>query len=248
MSDIKEYIRLQRQRDWLKRQLNNLVEKDLESFLRDLGKEIDRIIRTNTDPLTLTSESFKDLIEQFARELQRMMDNNLHTGSVRLAELHNQVKAALNFSYPIDYQLFPKSTVPSKPLIREIGRILSKYRDGSITEPATRRLIKKRFGVPVHHANSYINTQLAGFDNSAAKTIADLSGLKKAIYFGPIGPNTREFCRRLLGSPATYTEQEIRRMSNGQGLPVLRYCGGYRCMHEWLWVDEEWPEVKDLLE
>lgn len=240
MVDIPEYIKLSKQRSLLKQRLDNLVGRDFQSLLNEFERYVVKVFQESSNTLLLTSADFKKIVDDFLKELSRRSEFQLRTSRSQLIELHEQIKKTLEFNYPIDYQLFPKVTTPSTSLINEVRSILNKYRDGKLTEQNTQRLIKKRFRVPIYHAESYINTQLAGFDNSAAQDIATLAGLTKAMYFGPVGKNTRPFCLSLLSKGGTYTKQQIEGMSNGQGLPVLRYCGGYRCMHEWIWVDPEW--------
>lgn len=246
MPDIKEYLRLQEQRTRIKQELNKLFGRDFASLLRDFEREIDRMFAESGNRLLLTSQDFSQIVENFIRELVRRQEFNLQSGRASLIDLNERIKKALEFIYPIDYQLFPRKVLHPDGLVREVGALLKKYRNGDITESVVRRRIKQRFGTPVHHANTFVNTQLAGWDNTTAKTLADLSGLRKATYMGPLSANTRPFCINLLGSGQLYTEKQIREMDNGQGLPVIRYCGGYNCMHEWVWVDEEWPEVTDL--
>jgi hypothetical protein len=88
-------------------------------------------------------------------------------------------------------------------------------------------------------AKTITETALGAFDRIG--TIND--GIKvdgkdvKFTYFGP--PAQRYFCVNLLAMAKqgkTWTLAEIKAMSNGQGLPVLYYCGGFRCKHSWLKV------------
>lgn len=240
MADIPEYIKLSKQRSLFKQRLNGIIGRDLQSLLKEFERYIEKVFQESGNTLQLTSADFKDIVNRFLKELTNKSEFRLKVSRDELIGLHEQIKKALDFNYPIDYQLFPKVTQPTEPLLREVTAILTNYRQGKLTEQNTQRLIKKRFRVPIYHADSFINTQLAAFDNTTALEIANLAGLKRAQYFGPIGKNTREFCLKLLGKGGTYAEKEIRAMDNGQGLPVIRYCGGYRCMHEWLWIDPEW--------
>lgn len=240
MADIPEYIRLSKERSLLKQRLETVIGRDLQSLLKEFERYVERVFQQSGNTLQLTSADFKDIVNRFLKELTSRSEYQLRTSRDELIALHDKIKEALEFKYPIDYQLFPKVTQPTKSLIREVSSILIKYRDGKLTEQSTQRLIKKRFRVPIYHADAFINTQLAGFDNTAALDIAKFAGLSKAMYFGPVGKNTRQFCLTLLSKGGMYTEKQIRAMDNGQGLPVIRYCGGYRCMHEWLWVDPEW--------
>lgn len=240
MADIPEYIKLSKQRSILKKKLDRIIGRDLSSLLKEFEQYIDKIFQESDNTLMLTSADFKDIVNRFLKDLTDRSETRLWISRNELISLHNQIKRALEFNYPVDYLLFPKIVLPTEPLLREVASILIKHREGKLDQQMAQRLIKKRFRVPIYHASTFLNTQLAGFDNTAALEIANLAGLKEAKYFGPISKNTRQFCLHLLGIGGTYTENEIRAMDNGQGLPVIRYCGGYNCMHEWLWVDPEW--------
>ncbi len=247
MADIPEYIKLSKQRSLLKQRLDNLVGRDLQSLLKEFEHYIEKVFQESGNTLLLTSDDFRKIVDNFLKELSRRSEFQLRASRTELIQLHEEIKKALEFTYPVDYQLFPKVTTPTKSLLSEVTSVLKKYRDGKLTEQNTLRIIKRRFRVPIYHAESFVNTQLAGFDNSTAQDIANLAGLTRAMYFGPVGKNTRPFCLSLLSKGGTYTKAQIQGMSNGQGLPVLRYCGGYRCMHEWIWVDPEWKVSKSLL-
>ena len=56
------------------------------------------------------------------------------------------------------------------------------------------------------------------------------NGCTKFRYDGP-GSGTRDFCGLHKGK--IYTIQEILKLNNGQGLPVLIYMGGWNCRHWW---------------
>ena len=49
------------------------------------------------------------------------------------------------------------------------------------------------------------------------------------LYDGPDDAKKRPFCRAVIGR--VYTLEAIRRLDNGQGLPVETYRGGYNCRH-----------------
>lgn len=70
--------------------------------------------------------------------------------------------------------------------------------------------------------------------------------LYNGFYYGEQRDSTRAFCRSCIGN--TFTLKQINNMSNGQGLDVKIYAGGWNCIHSWLWVDPEWdPQLKETL-
>jgi len=63
-----------------------------------------------------------------------------------------------------------------------------------------------------------------------AQKIADASkqGVKYFRYEGPQG-SARAFCAERIGK--VYSAEEIEKMNNGHGLPVLYFMGGWNCRH-----------------
>lgn len=51
------------------------------------------------------------------------------------------------------------------------------------------------------------------------------------VYQGPDDGVTRGFCSELIG--LAFTERQIKRLDNGQGLPVMTNGGGWNCRHSW---------------
>lgn len=112
----------------------------------------------------------------------------------------------------------------------------------AVREDTPRREIEHQL---VHQLNksrraaaTVANTGLAAFDRIDTFRQAREAGVERFKYVGP--PAERPFCRDRLGK--TYTRVEIEQMSNGQGLPVATYGGGYNCRHTWQ-VDLEIPLV-----
>lgn len=92
------------------------------------------------------------------------------------------------------------------------------------------------------YAQTIARSQIAGYGRES-KTAKALSGaVYYAEYVGYIREHTRLFCReRLQGnSPRKdnfYHVDEIHALSNGpkQLKPVITYCGGWNCNHDWEW-------------
>lgn len=238
--DINEYYQLFKLKNKAKR---GFAEDTSEKFQQLIAKFEKLLIKNlnSTFPSNLSFSSFSDVIEAYFDELNRLTNNKMSYARTDLISINNSIKEALDFIYPIDYQLLPKANFDSLPTLLEMQGVIDRYRKNQITEQRTKRIIAQRLRKPAHVASTYLNTQLSGFDNQSIKTIADLSGLKKAVYFGPYRHgHTREFCEKLLLNRQPLTENQIRGLDNKQGLPVLKYCGGYNCMHEWMWIGDDW--------
>lgn len=100
-------------------------------------------------------------------------------------------------------------------------------------------LLANKFGKAERHAATIARTALGAFDRATAARQAALAGVGRFRYVGP--PASRDFCQHHLRK--TYTVEEIKRLNNGQGLPVLYYGGGWNCRHTW----EPVPEKSDTV-
>lgn len=90
-------------------------------------------------------------------------------------------------------------------------------------------LLANKFGKAERHARTIARTALGAFDRADTVRQANLAGVRYMRYVGP--PASRDFCQHHLRK--TYTVEEIKRLNNGQGLPVLYYGGGWNCRHTW---------------
>lgn len=237
---------MNRERNKLKQFIRQQLGIDLSRLLNNYDRQLATLI-SQSNSATITTSDFSTIINNIVNDLQKSGNSNLSSGRSDFVNLNDQIKAALDFNYPIDYSLLPRVNVDDQQLRREFGSVLSNYREGNINEYEMRRELRGRMHQPANIVNTYVNTQLAGFDNSSQKTIGDLAGLDSYVYIGPLNNNTRPFCRRLLENKQLFTENQVKAMDNEQGIPVIRYCGGYNCLHEWMRVAKEWAEVKDYL-
>ncbi len=83
-------------------------------------------------------------------------------------------------------------------------------------------------------ADAVAHTSKMTFSRTRTINQAIKAGVKEFDFMGP-GPQ-RKFCKDKYRK--RYTIKQIKRMDNGQGLPVLNFCGGYRCAHRWVAVIE----------
>lgn len=87
-------------------------------------------------------------------------------------------------------------------------------------------------------------TQLASVGRSAQASAAAELELDLYLYTGPRDGVTRDFCRPLINK--VVDEKQMRRLNNGQGLPVKTYGGGYNCRHSWSPITESFFEAANL--
>lgn len=99
----------------------------------------------------------------------------------------------------------------------------------------------------VNQVQTEVDTALKAFSRSIVTSKAKESGFDYFEYLGPDDSVTREFCQDVLEgnypglerSEPIYTVDEIESMDNGQDLPVMEYCGGYNCRHQWRPISNE---------
>lgn len=242
--DISEYLKLQIKRGEYKSVLNEVLGKDLSSVLNKYEKQLNIKIGKLLKSGTLTVSNLDELLKKFIAELTATNEEIKKLTAQSFIELHELAKKSLDVKYNVDYQLLPKHIPDSQKLRSEIQAIIEKFRKNEFTQTQMQRLVSKRLRIPSNTAYTITNTQIAGLDNSASKAIADLAFLEDVLYFGPTG-NSREFCEERVGR--IFTIKQIEEMDNGQGLPVIRYCGGYNCLHELIYVNRSWKELKEYL-
>lgn len=163
-------------------------------------------------------------------------------------------------------ELFAQQTVAGLPL-QPSARAIATARGfaatqmgevGGVSLRALSGLLQQAASVPMSKEKLVEQVQeIAKTTLSRARTIADtsLAGLQRAtaiqaaselpgdVVFRYSGPNdklTRPFCAKLVGK--TFSADEIRRMSNGQNLPVDLFGGGYNCRHSWQPMTRETAE------
>lgn len=92
----------------------------------------------------------------------------------------------------------------------------------------------------LHHARTNARMVVSTYNRIGREQVRAEAGLQHGYYAGEIRTNSRAFCIRCIGR--TFDMAQIARMSNGQGLDVKLYCGGWNCIHSWMWVEPEWDE------
>lgn len=96
--------------------------------------------------------------------------------------------------------------------------------------------VAERVGVAVTKAQSAVDSAVMGAGRHAVVSVARQSAKTDGLdikykYIGPLDVKTRPFCRKVINK--TFTEKQIEKMDNGQGLDVFTFCGGYNCRHSW---------------
>lgn len=96
----------------------------------------------------------------------------------------------------------------------------------------------------LHYAKTNARMVVSGYNRIGRDEVRREAGLDHGYYYGEIRDTTRAFCRKCVGQ--VFNMDQIKLMSNGQGLDVIIYCGGWNCIHSWLWMEPDWdPELKE---
>lgn len=95
-------------------------------------------------------------------------------------------------------------------------------------------LVASVMGKVEANATTIATTALGAFGRASTFANATIAGTDRYTFLGP--PAERIFCAKLLAEAKAgkiWTMAEIMALDNGQGLPVMFYCGGYNCRHKW---------------
>lgn len=96
----------------------------------------------------------------------------------------------------------------------------------------------------LHHARTNARMIVSSYNRIGRDQVRRDAGLEHGYYYGDARKNTRAFCLRCLNQ--VFSLKQIERMDNGQGLDVKIYCGGWNCIHSWLWMEPDWdPELAE---
>ncbi len=149
-------------------------------------------------------------------------------------------KLAENF---VESRFIPASSI--KSLSAKMPAMREKF-DKGVFEVVRRGLVRgeseqtiqdriKRLGrTQGQHIATISNTIQIGIARQGAMEQATSNGAKYYRYTGA-KTNARKFCDKHIGK--VYSIDEIKKMDNGQGLPVEYFCGGYNCRHRWVAIE-----------
>jgi len=87
-------------------------------------------------------------------------------------------------------------------------------------------------------------TQLNNYGRTVTAKAAEAYDLDLYLYTGPRDGITRSFCRPLINK--VVDEKQMRKLDNGQGMPVKISGGGYNCRHSWSPITDTFMEAAGL--
>lgn len=146
---------------------------------------------------------------------------------IKLQEKNREKSFLEKFTKPFLLDRFEKiNTGFEKRVLKAVKRGL--FEGDSIL---AKKLVKKAGKTADRHIATVVNTAKLGIAQGRVVEDALQAGIKKFLYMGP-EVNARPFCRDHLRK--IYTIDEIMKMENGHGMPVIQYCGGWNCRHRWV--------------
>lgn len=202
----------------INRQIRKIVRQALDD--KKSGAWLEKQVRNLLSDPAWESEFREEAIDTARRQLTFMQDVTGLTMTER-TKLTQVLEAAGNqFAY-IKGEL-------NKDVLQEvIGGLKS-----DSTKMEIQNRIEAKLGKFGNYAESITNTAIKGFDGMHTLENAKKAGINKLKMVGP--PPERQWCRDHIGE--THTIEEWQAMDNGQDLPVVPYCGGYRCRHKLITV------------
>jgi hypothetical protein len=114
---------------------------------------------------------------------------------------------------------------------------------GTLNKQALQDSILQAAEGKLHWARTNARQVVGGYNRIHRDEVRKELELDRALYYGEVRNNSRPFCRQLIGK--VFSLEQIEQMNNGQGLSVLTYCGGWNCIHSWLWVRKGWDDELD---
>lgn len=232
----------------IKKQFLESLEKRSGKFNRAILRELDFLFRkSGSKDLSAFLDSVQKYFDIPAAERAAVI-SSVKESQRQIAELWAEYFAGGEDLFDgVDPNLFEKMQALYKVDFTKIksdaGEIITKeirrsVRAGKGYEDLRMRLLQRSLGEA--QSRTLAVTALAQFDNAMMFEYAQQGGVQKFKYDGVLHTNTRPFCREHLGKQ--YTLEQIRKMDNGQGIPVETGCGGYNCTHFWTPVVTEVPK------
>ena len=227
----------------VKKEFRQLIERDVLKFKRSVIREIDYAFRQlknsgqDVDLKLLLDRVFKKL--RISKTAQNILTKDVKEVQEKIAMLHDtyfekDIKLVKQITFnDNDYEKLVAANQVDFSLIDDTMRdaVKKEFTKGIRDEYSFNKLRSDLLKRDVGDATAYTqaNTIVAQFDNAYMVENAQQAGIEKFKYDGTIKVNTRPFCRERIGK--LFTLDELGKMDNKQGLPVLYSLGGYNCTH-----------------
>jgi hypothetical protein len=203
--------------------------------------------------------SLEDMIKAVRKEFRlpayekNLIEAEIIAHQKRIAEIWDSPQTPIPFGRVTDYERILAAYQVDFHDIEElhrdavIGAFRAAIRNDWDYERFRKDVLSNR-DLGLAQARTLSHTAVRQFDNAYMHAKCEAAGIEKFKWDGPNNPNSRPMCQHE-GTPAGYYEkpgalkgvpgmlwkvftwEELRAMSNGQGLPVTTSLGGYNCVH-----------------
>lgn len=131
------------------------------------------------------------------------------------------------------------------PINKALVGLIQEVASSPIRPDQVARAASELIDAPIAQAKTIANTTLAGLQRQTSTQAAEaLPGEAIYLYAGPDDSATRPFCKKLVGK--AITEGDLKKLKNGQGLPVKSYGGGYNCRHSLIPITMEYAAAAGI--
>ena len=218
-------------------QMKSVLAKSRTRFLKTLDDAVKA-----TDPLTLLSLPRDQMIEFIIRGgFDQSIDEFIEQTDLIAKAVENTAKIVqpdLGL-IPIQQKLDIMQTATVQQIFDDvvIPTVANGVRDSltamTLDVPASVAIssLAQKMQQATGRQLTEINTKISMFGRAVTASIAEEAGLNLYLYTGPDDGLTRKFCSPLVGK--VVSEAQMKKLSNGQGLPVRTGGGGYNCRHSW---------------
>ena len=235
--------RRRKQIEEVKAEFRTQIEADTLRFKRAVIREIDYAYRQiknsgkDVDLSAIMEKVFREL--RLSKSAQNILTKDVKAVQEQIATLHDiyfedDLKAGKQITFTDnDYEKLVAANQVDFSFVDDAMRdaVQKEFTKSINSDYSFSQLRSKLIKRDVGDATAYTqaNTIVAQFDNAYMAENAQQAGFKKFKYDGSLKANTRPFCRDRIGK--LFTLDELSKMDNKQGLPVLYSLGGYNCTH-----------------
>ncbi len=225
------------------------LELFLQSELADILKDIDQ--STNKLESAQLLGRIVSILEEkgLSKEIDKL--TQIYGKELKLAA--DVVQTAIDNDIPIysdaDYstveQLIKLDTsLVKSEIVKTSYQVSSTVMRSVITgEQVDYKGLSKTFGTKAaRQLKTELSTTISGFYRSVTKSKAQEFNIKYFVYLGPDDGITRPFCDAKINK--IYTQEQINKWDNGQGIPASIYLGGYNCRHDLVPISQERAEQR----
>lgn len=167
-----------------------------------------------------------ELLRQ-SREIIRQVEKEVVENFVQAYTANDRITSGLNKIVRIATSSLRRSDKRTED--RVLDEVMNGIGNGDEYKTIARRVADK-VNATSHQIQTASNTSGMAMDRALRIEQAQAAGVEYFLYDGP--PGERDFCNHKVGK--VFHIDQIRKMRNGQSLPVEYYCGGYNCRHDWV--------------